>query len=154
MSNVKPYKIVIEWRGQEDFYFSCDYAHAEAEKNGHNPGETRTFPFMAQAMGNVLRKLRKEHISFPLFLVALAFNHRNLLLEIDQLLHLLHLHLEKEQIPGTFACHISSSKDERSSCPAALCSQVMAGNRPFGVPFMPQACISPSANNHQQQSIP
>jgi hypothetical protein len=119
MSDVKPYKITIEWRGQEDFFFSCDYAHPEVKKNGQNPrSETRTFPFMAQAMGNVLRKLRKEHISFPLFLVALAFNHRNLLLEIDQLLHLLHLHLEKEQIPGTFACHISSTKEENSSCSA------------------------------------
>ena len=116
MSEVKPYKITIEWSGQEDFFFSCDYAHSEVKKNWHNPhSTTRTFPLMAQAMGNVLRKLRKEHISFPLFLVALAFNHRNLLDEIDQLLHLLHLHLEKELAPGTFACHISSSKQELSS---------------------------------------
>lgn len=120
MSDVKPYKIIIEWKGQEDFYFSCDYAPPDVEKNRNNPsvGESRTFPFMAQAMGNVLRKLQKEHISFPLFLVALAFNHRNLLYEIDQLLHLLHLHIQEKQVQGTFACHISSSKEEHSSCSA------------------------------------
>ena len=119
MGNVKPYKIIIEWCGEEDFYFTCDYARPDVHKNGNNPliSETRTFPFMAQAMGNVLRKLRKEHISFPVFHVALAFNHRNLLHEIDQLLHLLHRHLEQKQVPGTFACHISSSKQEPSSNP-------------------------------------
>jgi hypothetical protein len=117
MSDVKPYKIIREWNDQESFYFSCDYAHTDAEKISQNPleGMSRTLPFMAQAMGNVLRKLRKEHISFPLFLVALAFNHRNLLNEIDQLLHLLHLHIEQEDIPGTFSCHISSSKIKPSS---------------------------------------
>jgi hypothetical protein len=73
------------------------------------------FPFMAQAMSNVLKKLRKEHISFPLFLVALAFNHRNLMHEIDQLLHLLHLHIKEKQVAGTFSCNISSSKQEHSS---------------------------------------
>ncbi len=120
MNTVKPYKIIIEWRGEEDFYFICDYARPDVEKTGNNhpTSKARTFPVMAQAMGNVLRKLRKEHITFPLFLVALAFNHRNLLHEIDQLLHLLHLHLEKEQVPGTFTCHISSSKQELSSNPA------------------------------------
>ena len=117
MKDVKPYKIIIEWRGEEDFYFICDYDRSDVEKIGNNLpiSKAGTFPLMAQAMGNVLRKLRKEHIAFPLFLVALAFNHRNLLHEIDQLLHLLHLHLEKEQVPGTFACHISSSKQELSS---------------------------------------
>ena len=75
MNNVKPYKIIIEWKGEEDFYFICDYARPDMEKTGQNPpvSKARTFPVMAQAMGNVLRKLRKEHIAFPLFLVALAF---------------------------------------------------------------------------------
>jgi hypothetical protein len=119
MSDVKPFKIIIEWSSHEDFYFTCDYATPDMAKTGNNPtvGEIRTFPFMAQAMGNVFRKLRKEHISFPLFLVALAFNHRNLLHEIDQLLHLLHLHIEEKQVPGTFACYISSSNQELSSRP-------------------------------------
>ena len=117
MSDIKPYKIVIEWCGEEDFYFSCDYSRSDSEKTGNSPftNEAKTFPFMAQAMGNVLRKLRKAHISFPFFLVALAINHRNLLHEIDQLLHLLHHHLEKEQVPGTFFCRISSSKPKLSS---------------------------------------
>jgi hypothetical protein len=117
MNNVKPYKIIIEWRGEEDFNFSCDYAPHDVEKTGNNLhiSETRTFPIMAQAMGNVLKKLRKEHISFPLFLVALAFNHRNLLHEIDQLLHILHLHIKEKQVSGTFSCHISSSKQEQPS---------------------------------------
>ncbi len=119
MSNIKPIKIIIEWIGPEDFYFKCDYADAEREivENNSLVGVKRNFPFMTQAMGNVLRKLRKEHISFPFFLVALAVNHRNLLHEIDQLLHLLHLHLEKEQVPGTFSCYISSNKTESSSTP-------------------------------------
>ncbi len=110
MNNVKPFKIVIEWSGTEDFYFSCDYRHPDldtgAQKNQINA--TRTLPFMTKAMANVFRKLRKEHISFPMFLVALAFNHRDLLHEIDQLLLLLHHHLEKEQGSGTFSCFISS----------------------------------------------
>ncbi len=117
MSDIKPYKIVIEWCGENDFFFSCDYTCSDIEKSRNSPliTEAKTFPFMAQAMGNVLRKLRKEHISFPFFLVALAINHRNLLHEIDQLLHLLHHHIEKEQAPGTFFCHISSSKPTPSS---------------------------------------
>ncbi|MEI6691887.1 MAG: hypothetical protein WCL43_04115 [Chlorobium sp.] len=112
MSNVKPYKIIIEWSDTEDFYFSCDYAHPDPEKAlKKTPVHvSRALPFMTQAMANVLRKLRKEHISFPLFLVALAFNHRNLLHEIDQLLMLLHHHLEKEQGSGTFSCLISSQE--------------------------------------------
>lgn len=112
MSDVKPFKIIIEWSGQEDFYFNCDYsgdlADAAARKNSVHA--TPAFPFMAKAMGNVFRKLRREHISFPLFLIALAFNHRDLLHEIDQLLLLLHDHLEKERAPGTFSCYISSQK--------------------------------------------
>jgi hypothetical protein len=119
MSNIKPVKIIIEWIGPEDFCFKCDYADAEGEIVVKNSivGVRRNFPFMTQAMSNVLKKLRKEHISFPLFLVALAVNHRNLLHEIDQLLHLLHLHLEKEKAPGTFSCYISSTKTESSSTP-------------------------------------
>ncbi|HWR01493.1 MAG TPA: hypothetical protein VN371_06480 [Chlorobaculum sp.] len=110
MGKVKPFRIVIEWNGTEDFYFDCDYRHSDIEQPGiKNPvNNARTLPVMTTAMGNVLRKLRKEHISFPMFLVALAFNHRNLLDEIDQLLQLLHRHLEKEQSPGTFSCYISS----------------------------------------------
>jgi hypothetical protein len=110
MRGVKPFRIVIEWSGTEDFYFKCDYAHSDLEQSGgKNPVDVaQTFPIMTNAMGNVLRKLRNEHISFPLFLVALAFNHRNLLHEIDQLLHLLHLHLEKKKGAGTFSCYVSS----------------------------------------------
>ena len=37
MSDVKPYKIIIEWKSQEDFYFSCDYAPPDVEKNRNNP---------------------------------------------------------------------------------------------------------------------
>ncbi|MCX6179595.1 MAG: hypothetical protein NT163_09580 [Chlorobiales bacterium] len=112
MNSVKPFKIVVEWSGTEDFYFSCDYRNSDLEtvpkKNQINA--SRTLPFMTQAMGNVFRKLRKEHISFPFFLVTLAFNHRNLLQEIDQLLVLLHHHLEKEKDSGTFSCFISSTE--------------------------------------------
>ncbi len=110
MGNVKPFRIVIEWDGTEDFYFKCDYGHTDIEQSVTTSpvDDARTFPVMTTAMGNVLRKLRREHISFPMFLVALAFNHRNLLLEIDQLLQLLHRHLEKEQSPGTFSCYVSS----------------------------------------------
>ncbi|EAT58129.1 hypothetical protein [Chlorobium ferrooxidans] len=112
MNNVKPFKIVIEWSGTENFYFSCDYRHPDLNivttKNQIN--ETQTLPFMTKAMGNVLRKLRKEHISFPFFLFTLAFNHRDLLDEIDQLLMSLHHHLEKQKGEGTFSCFIKSSK--------------------------------------------
>ena len=112
MSNVKPFKIVIEWSGTEDFFFSCDYKHPDLatppQKSQINA--IRTLPFMTQAMGNVFRKLRKEHISFPFFLVTLAFNHRDLLHEIDQLLLLLHHHLEKQKDPGTFSCFITSDE--------------------------------------------
>jgi hypothetical protein len=109
MSGVKPYKIVIEWNGPEEFYFSCDYTTPETDAQEiKNPvNATRTFPVMVHAMGNVLRKLRKEHISFPLFLVALAFNHRNLLNEIDQLLTMLHRHIDNDSRPGTFSCYIA-----------------------------------------------
>ena len=111
MSHVKPFKIIIEWSNHENFNFSCEYAPHAVEKTRSNllVSEAQIFPFMAQAMSNVLKKLRKEHISFPLFLVALAFNHRNLLHEIDQLLNLLHLHIKEKQVPGTFSCNISSS---------------------------------------------
>ncbi|NTV05965.1 MAG: hypothetical protein HGA59_05585 [Chlorobiaceae bacterium] len=114
MSDLKPFKIIIEWSGYEDFYFSCDYDRSDMGKNRNTTlvDKGRTFPFMTQAMGNVLRKLRKEHISFPLFLVTLAFNHRDLLHEIDQLLHLLHLHIKEKQVPGTFSYNISSTSQE------------------------------------------
>jgi len=110
MNKVKPFKIVIEWSGTEDFYFSCDYRNPDMDTVTKNNqiNATRTLPFMTQAMGNVFRKLRKEHISFPLFLVTLAFNHRNLLHEIDQLLMILHHHLEKQKDSGTFSCFITS----------------------------------------------
>ncbi|WP_040433381.1 hypothetical protein [Chlorobium ferrooxidans] len=112
MSSVKPFKIIIEWNDQEDFNFSCDYEHPDSEKARKNgPVHAMlSFPVMAEAMGNVLKKLRKDPISFPLFLVNLAFNHRSLLDEIDQLLLQLHHHLENEQGSGTFSCHISSKK--------------------------------------------
>jgi hypothetical protein len=45
-----------------------------------------------------------------MFLVTLAFNHRDLLHEIDQLLLLLHYHLEKEKDPGTFSCFVTASQ--------------------------------------------
>jgi len=112
MSSVKPFKIIIEWKGQEDFCFSCDYEHPDSKKARQNGSVNAmlNFPVMAEAMGNVLRKLRKDHISFPVFLINLAFNHRSLLDEIDQLLLILHHHLENEQESGTFSCHISSKK--------------------------------------------
>ncbi|NTV97893.1 MAG: hypothetical protein HGA70_01845 [Chlorobiaceae bacterium] len=110
MSGVKPYRITVEWNAAEDFYFKCDYESSDVEKSGEKSpvNIAQTFPCMTNAMGNVLRKLRREHISFPLFLVSIAFNHRNLLSEIDRLLHLLHCHLEKEQGNGTFSCYVSS----------------------------------------------
>ncbi|TLU83081.1 MAG: hypothetical protein FDX30_08430 [Chlorobium sp.] len=110
MDNVKPYRIIIEWNGKEDFYFECDYSHCEIQnqKNKSNVDVSGIFPCMTNAMGNVLRKLRKEHISFPVFLVSLAFNHRNLLHEVDQLLHLLYTHLENKESEGTFSCYVSS----------------------------------------------
>jgi hypothetical protein len=112
MNNVKPFKIVIEWSGTEDFYFSCDYRSPDLDRvtKKSQINATRTLPFMTKAMGNVFRKLRKEHISFPMFLVTLAFNHRDLLHEIDQLLLLLHYHLEKEKDSGTFSCFITSTE--------------------------------------------
>lgn len=111
MSSVKPCTITIEWDGPENFYFRCDYRTPDHEPTAtRSVDSARSLPFMTQAMGNVLRKLRKEHISFPLFLMAVAFNHRNLLNEIDQLLHLLHQHLEKEQSSGTFSCYVASEK--------------------------------------------
>jgi hypothetical protein len=110
MSGAKPFRITIEWNAAEDFYFKCDYESSDIGQSGkkHPVHITQAFPCMKNAMGNVLRKLRKEHISFPLFLVSIAFNHRNLLSEIDQLLHLLHRHLEKEQGNGTFSCFVLS----------------------------------------------
>ena len=69
MNNVKPFKIVIEWSGTEDFYFSCDYRNPALDTLSKNnqTHATRTLPVMTKAMGNVFKKLRKEHISFPMF---------------------------------------------------------------------------------------
>jgi len=66
-------------------------------------------PVMVRAMGNVLRKLRGGHISFPMFLVTLAVSHARLLEEIDQLLTLLHNHIDEDEGEGRFSCSISSS---------------------------------------------
>ncbi len=110
MGNVRPYRIVIEWSGEEDFHFRCDYAPSSLlqPENTEKGDEKQSFPVITGAMGNVLRKLRKEHISFPMFLVSIALNHRNLIQEIDRLLHLLHDHLENKRDAGTFSCFVSS----------------------------------------------
>jgi hypothetical protein len=106
---------MIEWRENGDFLFSCRYRAAE---EGGTPeeelrlDERHLFPTMTLAMGNVLRKLRREHISFPLFLVSLAFNHRNLLSEIDRLLQALHEHVERQVGSGEYTCLITSGKDQ------------------------------------------
>lgn len=68
---------------------------------------------MTLAMGNVLRKLRREHISFPLFLVSLAVNHRHLLAEIDRLLQALHEHVDQQEGSGEYTCYITSGKGKK-----------------------------------------
>lgn len=117
MSTLKPCTIKIEWNGTDDFCFSCDYRPSEKEGPGRRQAEAvqRSFPVMVRALGNVKRKLRREHISFPMFLVALAFNHARLLDEIDQLLTLLHNHIDEAEGEGRFSCSISSSTIPPSS---------------------------------------
>ncbi|NTU53652.1 MAG: hypothetical protein HGA97_08160 [Chlorobiaceae bacterium] len=110
----KPSGIVIEWRENGDFMFSCRYLSATGKETPaleRRADERHFFPTMTLAMGNVLRKLRREHISFPLFLMSLAFSHRNLLSEIDQLLHALHGHVEKQKGSGEYRCLITSSNE-------------------------------------------
>lgn len=112
---VKPYRIVIEWTDSNDFYFSCDYKAASGigrgkEKKTHH---THWFPHVTRAMGNVLRKLRREHITFPLFLISLAFEHRHLLKEIEELLKALHGHLNLQQGPGSYTCFICGGSKKK-----------------------------------------
>jgi hypothetical protein len=111
----KPSGIVIEWLENGDFMFSCRYralAEMDAPTEQRLLNERHLFPTMTLAMGNVLRKLRREHISFPLFLISLAFNHRNLLSEIDRLLQALHEYVEQQEGSGEYRCLISSHKDQ------------------------------------------
>jgi len=111
----KPSGIVIEWRENGDFLFSCRYRVAEdreAPEEERRLDGRHLFPTMTLAMGNVLRKLRREHISFPLFLVSLAFNHRNLLSEIDRLLQALHEHVEQQKGSGEYRCLITCGNDQ------------------------------------------
>ncbi|ACD89896.1 MAG: hypothetical protein HGA81_00765 [Chlorobium limicola] len=117
MDDIKPFRIDIEWTEKEDFLFSCHYGRLSSGRGDtlQSEGESRFFPVMVRAMGNVLRKLCREHISFPLFLVALAFEHRHLLSEIDQLLQALHSHLEKQDGSGSWSCYISGERINPSS---------------------------------------
>jgi len=109
MDRIRPFRIEIEWSEQEDFLFSCHYRPEHSRERPIIPdsAEHRFFPVMRRAMGNVLRKLRQEHLSFPLFLVTLAFEHRHLLSEIEQLLHALHRHLQEQQCAGSWSCYVS-----------------------------------------------
>ena len=114
---VKPYRIVIEWTNSEDFFFSCDY-----KVSGNSANETETkplhkhwFPHVTRAMGNVLKKLRREHITFPLFLLSLAFEHRHLLRDIDELLRALHTHLGNQRGPGSYRCFICSKNEQTAT---------------------------------------
>ena len=110
----KPSSIHVEWRENGDFMFSCRYLteadRKEVELEERKPEERHLFSTMTLAMGNVLRKLRREHISFPLFLVSLAVNHRHLLAEIDRLLQALHEHLDRQEGSGEYTCYITSGK--------------------------------------------
>ncbi|MBN1279832.1 MAG: hypothetical protein K9I59_07155 [Chlorobium sp.] len=117
MDRIRPFRIEIEWTEKEDFLFSCHYREAVSSALPGVPDgvEKRFFPVMARAMGNVLHKLRREHISFPLFLVTLAFEHRHLLSEIDQLLHALHCHLQEQKCPGSWSCYVSGERMNPSS---------------------------------------
>lgn len=115
VDNPKPSSIHIEWRENGDFVFSCRYLttkERDAVSGAPSPAKRHLFPTMTLAMGNVLRKLRREHISFPLFLVSLAFNHRNLLDEIDRLLQALHNHVDQQQGSGEYTCLITSGSDQ------------------------------------------
>lgn len=116
---VKPYRIVIEWTNSEDFFFSCDY---KVSDDGKKETETKSqhihlFPHVTKAMGNVLKKLRREHITFPLFLLSLAFEHRHLLREIDELLRALHTHLVNQRGPGSYRCFICSDSKKTLAKP-------------------------------------
>ncbi|WP_068867021.1 hypothetical protein [Prosthecochloris sp. CIB 2401] len=105
----KPYRIVIEWDEREDFLFTCDYGEPDehADTSSTVPcNESYSFPHVVYAMGNVLRKLRREPIAFPLFLLSLAFEHRKLLSEIDTLLSGMHTHLARNPAPGRFTCQV------------------------------------------------
>lgn len=108
-----PYRISIEWSGDEDFHFSCDYGFSGEPPDSQRSGEVlevHHFPHVTRAMGNVLRKLRREHIAFPLFLLSLAFEHRQLLREIDELLRALHAHLAAGRGNGTYRSFITGKK--------------------------------------------
>jgi hypothetical protein len=110
----KPSGILVEWRENGDFMFSCRYQAADdsdAVSHEQSPAKRHLFPTMTLAMGNVLRKLRREHISFPLFLVSLAFNHRNLLSEIDRLLLALHEHIDRQEGSGEYTCLITAHEN-------------------------------------------
>ncbi len=110
----RPYRIAIEWSDHEDFYFSCDYrpdSSAEEERHAHRDVHAGyCFPHVTKAMGNVLKKLRREPIAFPVFLLSLAFEHRHLLNEIESLLQGLHGHLQQESGPGRFSCYIARDR--------------------------------------------
>jgi len=110
----RPSSIHVEWRENGDFVFSCRYLTA-AERSSvsgeKSPPKRHCFPTMTLAMGNVLHKLRREHISFPLFLMSLAFNHRNLLSEIDRLLQALHNHVDQQQGSGEYTCLVTSREE-------------------------------------------
>lgn len=111
----RPSSIHVEWRENGDFVFSCRYltaAERSSASREKSPPKRHCFPTMTLAMGNVLRKLRREHISFPLFLVSLAFNHRNLLSEIDRLLQGLHEHVDQQEGSGEYTCLVTSQEDE------------------------------------------
>lgn len=114
---VKPYRIVIEWTKSEDFFFSCSYNVSGEDENetGTKTMQTHWFPHVTRAMGNVLKKLRREHITFPLFLLSLAFEHRHLLREIDELLRALHTHLGNQQGPGSYRCFIRSGNEQTTA---------------------------------------
>ncbi len=114
---VKPYRIVIEWTNSEDFLFSCDYKGFREKSETPDPQAPvcHRFPHVTKAMGNVLKKLRREHITFPLFLLSLAFEHRGLLNEIDDLLRAIHTHLENQNGSGSYRCHISGNSSKTVS---------------------------------------
>ncbi len=114
---VKPYRIVIEWTNSEDFLFSCDYKGFRERPETPDPQapERHRFPHVTKAMGNVLKKLRREHITFPLFLLSLAFEHRSLLNEIDELLRAIHAHLGNQNGSGSYRCFISGNGRKTAS---------------------------------------
>ncbi|NEX14782.1 MAG: hypothetical protein C1941_08850 [Prosthecochloris sp.] len=114
---VKPYRIAIEWTESNDFVFSCDYKSSvgNSSQTSIKTAHTHWFPYVQRAMGNVLKKLRKEPIAFPLFLISLAFEHRHLLSEIEELLSALHRHLNRQQGEGRYECFIRGESDKEVS---------------------------------------